>query len=578
MMAGPAPGDGAAGWRLEDAFDCVIFLTQSDWRTEPRSNRYHYATRFAARLPVYFVQPDAPHTALFEEESDYPGISLVHCSWHTDDPAPDAGPRFARRGGSTSPSSKTPAQALKAFFRSKGISRPLVWIYNANYRDFILAIPEWFRAYHATEDYTLGEAFIDAPYRLLTLEMLRQCDLMVAVSDAVRANYMAHAGFQGVAVTLANGCDYSFWRRSGAFDYRPAPRGLLSRLGLRRRPPRPIVLYQGGINGRLDFAMLNDLAGRMLDFQFNFCGLVDERSSSRDAMAGWRDLLQRPNVDYLGLLSAEAVAAEARKASVGISPFLETPLIAVSLPLKSYEYLACGLPVVTPPIAALAHDAEHFTFAHTAQDYEAAIRRLAPTRADPAAVAARLAAAARMDYDRRFEELEAAIRAALANHQTPLPAAEAPIANAGPTAPPSDAVTVAEWGPSALVCYDVWRNAGAEATTTPQGTLIRTPARAWDYAGALPLDMSGLDLDHSHASLSVEVEAVEGQPMIGLLDESGEQLLFEAPLDPGPDPAEYLLDIQPHSPRLLLFRNGAQDDRSVVRFVRARLLTWPKIS
>ena len=43
---------------LKDRFDAIVMLTWSDWFTEPVSNRYHYATRFAKHLPVIFVQPD----------------------------------------------------------------------------------------------------------------------------------------------------------------------------------------------------------------------------------------------------------------------------------------------------------------------------------------------------------------------------------------------------------------------------------------------------------------------------------------------------------------------------------------
>ena len=37
-------------------FDAVIMLTWSDWETEPRSNRYHYASRFQKEVPVFFLQ------------------------------------------------------------------------------------------------------------------------------------------------------------------------------------------------------------------------------------------------------------------------------------------------------------------------------------------------------------------------------------------------------------------------------------------------------------------------------------------------------------------------------------------
>src|SRR5437016_5499446 len=59
---------------LNQYFDGVVMLTWSDWRTEPRSNRYHYATRFARSLPVLFVQPDGVGRSCSFEETEVPGV------------------------------------------------------------------------------------------------------------------------------------------------------------------------------------------------------------------------------------------------------------------------------------------------------------------------------------------------------------------------------------------------------------------------------------------------------------------------------------------------------------------------
>ena len=60
------------------AFDAVVMLTWSDWHREPRSNRFHYATRFARHLPVYFVQPDAADGQISFERIELFDITLVH--------------------------------------------------------------------------------------------------------------------------------------------------------------------------------------------------------------------------------------------------------------------------------------------------------------------------------------------------------------------------------------------------------------------------------------------------------------------------------------------------------------------
>ena len=57
-----------------EQFDAVVMLTVSDWHEEPRSNRYHYATRFARIAPVVFVQVDRPTMGFSFEESGIRGF------------------------------------------------------------------------------------------------------------------------------------------------------------------------------------------------------------------------------------------------------------------------------------------------------------------------------------------------------------------------------------------------------------------------------------------------------------------------------------------------------------------------
>jgi hypothetical protein len=68
-------------------FDAVVMLTWSDWRREPRSNRYHYATRFACRFPVYFVQPDSSDGLIRAEPIEGHNITLIHAPSVYDDQA-----------------------------------------------------------------------------------------------------------------------------------------------------------------------------------------------------------------------------------------------------------------------------------------------------------------------------------------------------------------------------------------------------------------------------------------------------------------------------------------------------------
>lgn len=351
-----------------ESFDSVVMLTWSDWHTEPRSNRYHYAVRFARRWPVFFVQVNGSGEAIAFEPIDGHDITIVRIG-------PHHGPAQAKR--------------LAAALRQRGVARPLVWLYNLYLAGTAPRLNPAAIVYHATEDYLANAdsvSITQSDLSELAAKAVEQADLVVAVSEGVAQSHRSALRSSKPVIVLPNGCDFAFWKESGAASYAPPAGG-------------KVALYQGGINGRLDFSLLIALTELLPDWQFWFCG------KSEDGGEDWARLLRRPNVTYHGLLDSPGIAELARQSCVGLIPFKDSDLMRRSLPLKAYEYLACGLPVVTTPVDALAGHPELFAVATTAEEFAAAIGRLEASRGDTAAVARRLEAASLSSYDTRFEEL-----------------------------------------------------------------------------------------------------------------------------------------------------------------------------
>ena len=113
-------------------------------------------------------------------------------------------------------------------------------------------------------------------------DLFRRTDLVIAVSQGVRRSYQRN-GCEAPVLTVPNGCDFDFWYASGAFEFRSAPHG------------RAVALYQGGINTRLNYSLLQRLTELLPDWEFWFCGIA------REDLAEWRRLRDQPNVRYLGV-------------------------------------------------------------------------------------------------------------------------------------------------------------------------------------------------------------------------------------------------------------------------------------
>lgn len=361
---------------LTDEFDAVIMLTWSNWHTEPRSNRYHYATRFARLMPVLFVQPwETPGSELRVERTKVDGLELVH---------------------STSDTCPATVDAFLDLLQRKGIRRPLLWIYDCcHYGPLIDALPNAYTVYHATEDYftpssgwSLNQNFVATALRGL---LSNSVDLVVAVSEGVANAYRGIGNYGGKMIVAENGCDHDFFAR------------VRKSVARNRKAKKNIAIFQGGINKRLDFELLHSLLHRLPDWEFWFCGKAD------DQLEGWAVLRAHPNVRYFGELNAEECAEKMCLATVGLIPYIADEWIRNSLPLKAYEYIACELPVVTTPIPALARQPDLFMLAETPEAFAAAIERAAGIRDEPTALRQRKEAAALSSYDARHLVVQEAI-------------------------------------------------------------------------------------------------------------------------------------------------------------------------
>jgi hypothetical protein len=172
----------------------------------------------------------------------------------------------------------------------------------------------------------------------------------------------------------------------------------MNTLLLERRRTKAI-LYQGGINRRLDWDLIRGISKRLPDWEFWLCGALAPHD--RKPLRKLRDT----HIKYLGYLSPEEIRSLSFKASVGIIPFLQNEMIRISLPLKAFEYLACGLPVVTVPIDSLKAYPSFFTMASSADEFARAIREVGDTGCDREAIGKRMQLAKEQDYDLRFAVL-----------------------------------------------------------------------------------------------------------------------------------------------------------------------------
>ena len=361
-------------------------LTWSDWHTEPRSNRYHYATRFSKELPVVFVQPDSSSKDILFEKTEIKNLEILHL--------------YKIYG-------EDQTRILNKALLDRGIIKPLLWIYNSYFSDFIYNKYAPLKIYHATEDYFSSdlnhkEGIINLRNKLLNV--LSCVDLLIAVSDGVLKSYIQKGYYSPNHIILTNGCDFNFL----------APTTKDIKEILKNKENNKTVLYQGGINNRLDFDLIIEAVSSLPDWNFWFCG---EDNTEVD-FKKWHKLCLKKNFKYFGILTPKEVKQLSYKATVGIIPFVQNDMIKISFPLKAFEYIACGLPVVSVPINSLMDYSEFISFAETADEFKKCIQNVASSRYDTKTIEKRIEIAKTKDYDNNFKRLKEKIsRLQLKNRQ-----------------------------------------------------------------------------------------------------------------------------------------------------------------
>jgi glycosyltransferase involved in cell wall biosynthesis len=162
------------------------------------------------------------------------------------------------------------------------------------------------------------------------------------------------------------------------------------------------------INEKIDLALLRDVAQARPDWSLALIGPVTLRFH-REQLA-WLDL---PNVHLLGFKPVEQLPRYVVACQVCLMPYKINEWTRHIDPLKMYEYLAAGQPVVSTDIPSARAFAPPLRIAHDAPGFVRDIETaLAETDDAQREVFRRLAA--QHDWEARVEALSVHIEAALA--------------------------------------------------------------------------------------------------------------------------------------------------------------------
>jgi teichuronic acid biosynthesis glycosyltransferase TuaH len=174
-------------------------------------------------------------------------------------------------------------------------------------------------------------------------------DLLCTTSSAMQ-QFLSERGWEPELIRFGFPRDLA-----GAYDSAPEPveYGTL---------PRPLLGYTGGIDDRLDFRLVVELADRFREGSIAFVGAVSPRLPAQARAA----LESRPNIHLLGPRPRQQLPAYVRHLDVALMPYRDCLFTRYQSPMKVWEYLYAGPPIVgagspdlcqfAPALVSYAHD------------------------------------------------------------------------------------------------------------------------------------------------------------------------------------------------------------------------------
>lgn len=248
------------------------------------------------------------------------------------------------------------APIIRWALRRIGFNINILWAYTPHAASLIGRFGEEFVVYECVDDFTATRGLV----RSSTIGALEQ-DLLSMVDQVI----VTHAGLQeaksGISRRLdliPNGADLRHFALAGRQDTVPPKE--VSEL------PKPVIGFHGWIQYWIDFDLIAYAAHKRPDWSFALIGPIEP-------LARVNKVRGLSNVHFLGKMPYENIPALIAGFDVCINPFVLDRLSDTVSPIKLYEYLASGKPVVSVDMPAAREFADLISIVHTPDEFVAAL-------------------------------------------------------------------------------------------------------------------------------------------------------------------------------------------------------------
>lgn len=230
------------------------------------------------------------------------------------------------------------AATIRRILRKLDFAAPMLWTYNPLVGPLLARLERSLVVYHAVDDLSaapqMPAAAIDVAERRLT----QMADVVFTTSPRLQERLSRWRS--GGTFFLPNVADYEHFSRARVPGQIPAELAAI---------PRPRFGFIGALSPyKVDFELIAAVARRRPGWHWVLIGQVGEGQPEASTQA-----LQLPNVHLLGPRSYSQLPEYLRGFDLATIPATANDYTAAMFPMKFFEYLAAGRPVIAANVPAL---------------------------------------------------------------------------------------------------------------------------------------------------------------------------------------------------------------------------------
>jgi glycosyltransferase involved in cell wall biosynthesis len=223
--------------------------------------------------------------------------------------------------------------------RGLGMERPILWSFVGQAEVLIDPLQASQVLFYNDDDHGAKKGIDAESFYAAEAKLARRADAILCSAPEITARMRRLNDHVYDAPNVADTALFATALDDGAVD--PALAAL----------PGPRIVFVGAIQAHtVDVPLVVALARARPDWTLAFVGPVGTGDPGTDVSA----MAAEPNVHLLGPRRYEELPAVLRGADAAMLPYLTGGAMRSVFPMKTYEYLASGRPVVTTPLPALS--------------------------------------------------------------------------------------------------------------------------------------------------------------------------------------------------------------------------------